>query len=174
MIWAGTAAGDVRCRLDPAEHAAGGPGRPKRRCVMRVISRHLSLQYPFTQDEGQKGPMKPPHTKVQCPCTKGQWWFLMLRRYPSGLLRPIPNPPTPQCARSGLNLQGRNPQADPTPGGFCFVVSASGTALRGAAVHPGSRPAPRSPDTSGHAMRRAGHRHVERQVLLSTTLARAL
>ena len=27
---------------------------------------------------------------------------------------------------------------------------ASGTALRGAAVHPGSRPASQSPDTSGH------------------------
>jgi hypothetical protein len=37
-----------------------------------------------------------------------------------------------------------SPQAFPTPGGFAF-----GTALRGAAVHPGSRPAPQTPTPQG-------------------------
>jgi hypothetical protein len=35
------------------------------------------------------------------------------------------------------------------PGGLC-------SALRGAPVHPGTRPAPRRPDASGHAVRRVG------------------
>ena len=57
-------------------------------------------------------------------------------------------PPTPQCARSGLNSRHELPSVAP-PGGFAFV-NASIAALRGAAVHPGSRPAPQGPDTSGH------------------------
>ena len=39
----------VRCRLLPAEHTAGGPGRPKRRCVTEVTSRYQPLQYCLTR-----------------------------------------------------------------------------------------------------------------------------
>jgi hypothetical protein len=65
--------------------------------------------------------------------------------------------------------QGTNPQANPRLGVLLWQAH---PALRGAAVHPGSRPAPQSPDTSGILW--ADHRPVERQVLLSTALARAL
>jgi hypothetical protein len=73
----------------------------------------------------------------------GMWWCdASLQTAPAC----YPCPPTPQCARSGLRSKGRNPQA---PNRLGVLLWHWHPALRGAAVHPGSRPAPQTPTPQG-------------------------
>jgi hypothetical protein len=64
----------------------------------------------------------------------------------STLLRRVP--PVPRRPEVALTRKAETPRG--------LSQALTGAALRGAAVHPGSRPAPRNPDNSGHIVRRAG------------------
>ena len=71
------AAGDVRCRLLPAEHAAAGVGRPKRRCVTEVTSRRHPQQYGSTRIKVEEVTMT---AAVKKTSTRLVRWFEEFRR----------------------------------------------------------------------------------------------
>jgi hypothetical protein len=80
----------------------------------------------------------------------------------STLLRRVtPVPRHSNAPRVAFTRKAETPKRPNRLGVFLWQAR-TGATLRGAAVHPGSRPAPRSPDASGHVVRRVGQRPLNR------------